>query len=778
MKRTFSILMALLAAGMSTTGCMMETPVDPGPGPDPKSDEATVEITLGTEELMKVGTRAADTAWETAIERVVVLVMTEDAGGVMHLTDIIPGIVPRKTGATTAEFTVPVKVTESNTKLYIVANYSDSFMLVDPVIIEDLDIMLESNNDEFVKLMMGEAMGRVVDPEEGQEPVMPMGAEVMLGSIERGETISKVVPLIRSIARADVHLTLEDGSGSFVPDQIHVYNAKGTYKIVGEPEAFDSENPSVAIAPSIEGTATATYHYPGTVDAVDPTTGIFSTMYVPENGEATTNEEKLASTCIVVGGYFNGSSDVTYYRINFDSQKPGHPFGQVLRNWQYRFNIVNVSAPGYPTPEEARDNLPVSMDIEITPWSGNATSIVYPDSGNTFTTSTRHLELPFEAGSTGTIEITSTMDFTLTSGANTITSDDIDAEFSDGYSFSDEFFDYNIKWQYEITSEPTALPENVYLITVTAKTDNTTHSNESWLVFQVGTKTMDIEVCQCLDATVVPPRVLRVHSLINYYGNLGSTYPEIEESYLGDGDAMRNILLNTDNFGPEGTVQVDEVVLTMSLETDIDDDAYAPTLRYTLKNTEVLIISGYGLTGEADIAPECVNVILDWMRDPTHTTIMQMDSATANRQLAPLLYSENVIPYQLEWEQGGGLLGITGTHGSATGGELLYINPYDDAIFMDSGPFGRQRPPLCRNRWYSFLCFDQQSSQLCYSAGKFGDTGNCDVYGSTRHGDGCGPDARHRVDGRGSNVRRRLSGRHRRRRTAPPDGQPVGLDRR
>ncbi|MDR1882576.1 MAG: BACON domain-containing protein, partial [Prevotella sp.] len=82
---------------------------------------------------------------------------------------------------------------------------------------------------------------------------------------------------------------------------------------------------------------------------------------------------------LVIGGKYNGSPDVTYYRLDFvTGTYPSQTFLPVLRNHRYRFDITEVKGPGYDTPQEAFDAVPFNMTVSLSAMNESlVTSYVY-----------------------------------------------------------------------------------------------------------------------------------------------------------------------------------------------------------------------------------------------------------------------------------------------------------------------------------------------------------------------------------------------------------------
>jgi hypothetical protein len=73
------------------------------------------------------------------------------------------------------------------------------------------------------------------------------------------------------------------------------------------------------------------------------------------------------NTCLVIGGYYQSTAFLTYYRVEFANTTNGQL--PLLRNHKYNVTITGVSAHGYPTPEDAYNNPPSNITVQITAWN-------------------------------------------------------------------------------------------------------------------------------------------------------------------------------------------------------------------------------------------------------------------------------------------------------------------------------------------------------------------------------------------------------------------------
>jgi hypothetical protein len=82
------------------------------------------------------------------------------------------------------------------------------------------------------------------------------------------------------------------------------------------------------------------------------------------------------NTCLVIGGYYQSTASPTYYRVEFKNAA----LLPLLRNHRYTVNITGVSAHGYPTPEDAYNNPPSNITVQITEWNdGGLDDITFND---------------------------------------------------------------------------------------------------------------------------------------------------------------------------------------------------------------------------------------------------------------------------------------------------------------------------------------------------------------------------------------------------------------
>lgn len=191
------------------------------------------------------------------------------------------------------------------------------------------------------------------------------------------------IKLMRALARVDVGLNFSsttegaevaEGLDNFKLSSVRVYRSFKTGYMAPMKEHVGEmgENNPIALSPSVDLSwerrkdaepLVYSYEEGGGVDQV------IREIYIPEAPKGETLDDAV---CLVIGGFFKGSATPTYYRADFAEYRAGEmqveAYKDVLRNNRYLFNIRRVSSPGFETPEEALNSIPVDMELEVKAW--------------------------------------------------------------------------------------------------------------------------------------------------------------------------------------------------------------------------------------------------------------------------------------------------------------------------------------------------------------------------------------------------------------------------
>lgn len=212
----------------------------------------------------------------------------------------------------------------------------------------------------------------------------PMWGESGLLTVD--ETISEqVVNLYRALARIDVGLNFSTENGTLSETAIGL-----DYFKLKEVKVYRTYNKGY-VAPLNSSMESYLQPYiPGSLERYADDAPLNYVM-VDEGGanqyvrEIYIPEVELPATpkndnmhCLVIGGYYKGSSSVTYYRLDFATEDVGtgkRTYMPVLRNHRYVFNIHTVRGPGFTTPEAALQSEPTieNMDYDLILWEEHVT---------------------------------------------------------------------------------------------------------------------------------------------------------------------------------------------------------------------------------------------------------------------------------------------------------------------------------------------------------------------------------------------------------------------
>lgn len=195
------------------------------------------------------------------------------------------------------------------------------------------------------------------------------------------------VKLLRSVARVDVGVNIGLVNGDYVAQgigdlfkisDIRIHNTNG--RGYAAPDAANLDNyGSAGYYSCVEG-ATAfqgemnvsefTYTFSPAAD------GLIRGIYLAENGLPPSPDE---ATFFVLGGYYNGASNKTWYRLDLfeKSSQADLTHYELMRNYRYVINITKVNGEGYPSADLAAANQPANLEYEFTYEADDVSDIVY-----------------------------------------------------------------------------------------------------------------------------------------------------------------------------------------------------------------------------------------------------------------------------------------------------------------------------------------------------------------------------------------------------------------
>ena len=205
------------------------------------------------------------------------------------------------------------------------------------------------------------------------------------------------ITLKRRVARIDV----SNSAGNFVFETVQVWNARTRGYLLDEGGSF------------VSGTSANEFcHYDAQV--VNAAAGVAQAkLYAYPNFVVAPTIRDNETTCLIVGGKYNGSSTTTYYRINVC---PASGQQALKANGAYTVNIKNVTAAGETDPGDAYDKSQLNVDYTLNEWDDSFLgTYVFDEHGNGLAVSQRTVVYSDKGNQSVELEV-----FTITSATNPI----------------------------------------------------------------------------------------------------------------------------------------------------------------------------------------------------------------------------------------------------------------------------------------------------------------------------------------------------------------------
>lgn len=313
-------------------------------------------------------TRAMDDAAEKAIKSELLNVLVFKSDNKFYYKAPISDLTVESNGKTTVTIKLVKSESSESFNMVVIANHDMNGMSM----IENATT--KSELLEQLKYAVSTSDRKWNAVTDSSTP-FPMWAEIE--NVTVSENMLPVeLDLYRALARVDVGLAfkLENGGklteealglDNFKLKEVKVYR---TYKDghVAPLRADYTTTPSV---PS--GSARYADDNPLEYAMAAPADSYLREIYLPEADLPDTPSNNNMH-CIVVGGYYLGSSAVSYYRLDFaEINKDAPPaYWPILRNHRYVFNILNVKGPGYTSPALALQATSSgnNVDYELIKW--------------------------------------------------------------------------------------------------------------------------------------------------------------------------------------------------------------------------------------------------------------------------------------------------------------------------------------------------------------------------------------------------------------------------
>ncbi len=584
-----------------TLGCFFACSDDqpdhntPGMGGD-----ATIKLQMYTPSTsIPTATRSSDTD-ENKITKVKVLVLEKSGSNfIFDYMEDGTEIEQSQSDNKYTTFTADLWSSDDPVKLILIANYNDVFGNI---------TLTKGMSEASLKSLLVDTF----DPD--MSGYLPLYGEKELPNLDKDVPNTITITMLRAIARVDVNnLTTKaeyaDYTQPFELRSVHVYRANDKLQFVPDEGSYLLPPSMTVKSPTIPaGAAFRTVFSREEAVAVDAITKI----YVPESETVTGSAQLDGAICLVVGGIYGDDDKETYYRIDFNSGIAGHPFGQVLRNYKYIFNIIQVNDRGEETPGEASEKEEATITAIVQIWD-EVTSEMYFGcncDNNYLGISSRHIILPYMENSEETIYLKSTVDFTiqaLDAGGNP-TGTTINTA---GENLNNGFYTLQL-----VKNSGDA--EDTYRIVMTTNADNLTDANYSGR-FRVTTDLwiLDVTVEQENYVSVFNSRYVNILTITPLPGDLGASDGTLTDGISGD--ATRKLLENKSYFSPSGIIPIKGFIIH-NFTNDMLSQSDASTMAILSKMLDHIDVVHLPMLCNPSVAAS--KIIYDWLTEKYYRVLI------------------------------------------------------------------------------------------------------------------------------------------------------------
>lgn len=221
--------------------------------------------------------------------------------------------------------------------------------------------LTKSDFQEFLIKVLDEKWSLDPDDPEGNYR-MPMWG--MLDDIEilpTSTNIIRTMNMYRMLVKVDIEVQESRFELSWV--SLHNYNTVGRLVpgITAQDGSWTDAGGGVALRTSLPEDPYSVYGWDSDHRLEWSEDGVIYT-FEADSGTFSGNRP-----CIIIGGKYDGSDEVTYYRADFrDSDKN---YLDLLRNHRYSFIVQRVDGEGFSTIEEAYTAGPTNIEAEVIEWN-------------------------------------------------------------------------------------------------------------------------------------------------------------------------------------------------------------------------------------------------------------------------------------------------------------------------------------------------------------------------------------------------------------------------
>ena len=192
--------------------------------------------------------------------------------------------------------------------------------------------------------------------------------------------------LLRSVARADVEVDSGNGLSNFEMKEVWLGNSMRHLQLLPLDRNIDPSNSLVTDA-SVRYSATSTSNVYSQIKYDVPNANqnaFMGEVFIPEHAKGVSGTNVKWNCCLVIGGYYNGSPTISYYRVDFakttrnaSGDVTGSEYLPVMRNHKYAVNITKIKGAGATSVTTAMAGAGVNIAVDVICKSEDIVNIVY-----------------------------------------------------------------------------------------------------------------------------------------------------------------------------------------------------------------------------------------------------------------------------------------------------------------------------------------------------------------------------------------------------------------
>ncbi|NDV83851.1 hypothetical protein [Bacteroides sp. 51] len=363
-------------------------------GGEPANGNALVRLDVRISGNTVPASRALHAQHENEVSGIVVFAFDKGSDNQWntHLRHVGKSVAPPQGTGTTKQFTVELHSGEWD--LWVLANSEDIIHTMEDALGMDIYskgfLDLGFNKSALQTALIHISSGKWnVNPNDANSAYrIPMWGMLNAARIETSSTsIVKTVNLYRMLAKIDVevqrtedpeHPTIYPGipMEEFELTYVSLHNYNRTGRLIPGVTATDGNwadaNGGAAFRASLPANPNGVYgwqpnerlEWSSADDFTIPSTALNGVIYTVEASSGTDSNNR---PCIIIGGKYNASSEITYYRADFlDTNR--EPL-DLLRNHRYKLLIRKISGKGSSSVKDAYQTGPTNLEAEVIEWN-------------------------------------------------------------------------------------------------------------------------------------------------------------------------------------------------------------------------------------------------------------------------------------------------------------------------------------------------------------------------------------------------------------------------